>query len=287
MPYQRVIIRNLSEFFEDFAVFSETKPNLCWFRGQKQHYHPLIPSAYRYNNYKDNSRKTEKESIDAAKASMYHFSETKDLNTDDVFWLSFMQHNGIPTRFLDWSLEFQVGLYFAFEGYLTGHANPGDLPCIWVFKPKMFMDNLRSYLLRKRTRKPFGLAPAQVDDACGFLNDNYLKNSISVKKLKDVISNRIYVPFTSSYVNERVKMQSGCFVRFPLLPTRKNIKPQGLDAFIDSNTTFSSCISKYIFIHPDKILREVSSLNLETERIYPEVQNIASRIKRGLFENNP
>ena len=52
--------------------------------------------------------------------------------------ISLAQHNGLPTRALDWSYDFKVALYFAVEGILD---NDESDCVVWAFNYKLFEDN--------------------------------------------------------------------------------------------------------------------------------------------------
>ncbi|MBT3322634.1 MAG: hypothetical protein HN392_10160 [Anaerolineae bacterium] len=90
-------------------------------------------------------------------------------------------------------------------------------------------------------------------------------------------------------------MQGGCFIRFPLLngEERENVEDEDnktvfadhrLETLISDSPHFTNCLAKYVFIKPRKNSKELLTLNLDTSRIYPEVENIALRIKQRLFE---
>jgi hypothetical protein len=65
------------------------------------------------------------------------------LHRPDSSWdvLFSMQHHGLPTRLLDWSATFAVGLYFALKPHLAfkkiGPSTllPAHEPCVWVLDP--------------------------------------------------------------------------------------------------------------------------------------------------------
>lgn len=66
------------------------------------------------------------------------------LQRPDSSWdvLFSMQHHGLPTRLLDWSATFAVGLYFALKPYVSLASSAPEvfnaldkLPCVWVLNP--------------------------------------------------------------------------------------------------------------------------------------------------------
>lgn len=66
------------------------------------------------------------------------------LQRPDSSWdvLFSMQHHGLPTRLLDWSGTFAVGLYFALKPYVSLASSAPEAfnaldrnPCIWVLDP--------------------------------------------------------------------------------------------------------------------------------------------------------
>jgi hypothetical protein len=261
-----------------------------WYRGHKFHDYYLEPSAYRYRPFMMNSRAIEVGSIMAAKSEMLHVIETHNL-TEDLNWLCYLQHNRLPTRLLDWTFEFQVALYFAFEDYLQNKAIPGSLPCLWAFRPGEFMDGIAKYITDRNRRDPLGIrsnrtaevakeifADKQPKDAT-FISNFDIRN---VELLDDV-----YVPFFSPFVNERAKLQGGCFIRFPLLDQKQlpqHFIDHRLENFVGTDPCFANCLVKFVFVHPTKMKDELSILNLKTSRIYPEVENLALAIKKRFFE---
>src|SRR5688500_13075060 len=133
MSYRIIVIRDMSEYFGRVEQFAQGSEEL-WFRGNKFHDYSLEPSAYRTNKFPLSSKDVEQQSIMTARSDMYHIPETARLNLT-LDWLCYLQHNGTPTRLLDWSTKFDVAIHFAFEAYIDGTATPGSLPCIWVLKP--------------------------------------------------------------------------------------------------------------------------------------------------------
>jgi hypothetical protein len=49
---------------------------------------------------------------------------------DDWKTYYFAQHNGVPTRLLDWTQNFITALFFAIDGWSGETA-----PCVWIMQP--------------------------------------------------------------------------------------------------------------------------------------------------------
>lgn len=57
------------------------------------------------------------------------FAQVGAMNDWQTYYLA--QHQGVPTRLLDWTESFCAALYFAFDGW------DGEMiPCIWICRPE-------------------------------------------------------------------------------------------------------------------------------------------------------
>ena len=307
MSFRIVVVKSFSEYSQRLAEFvGYSKKDQIWYRGESKSDYRLEPSAQRYGSYRVNGKDVEANSVFSAKSQMLHLKNTGKLQ-NDIDWLSYMQHFGIPTRLLDWSTEFSVPMYFAFEKLIQDNWKVGHYPTIWALKLNLFVKQygdmlgrrFRSFHFRKKEPALQGFRTAQqCIDAGSFLLANHLESPLKRNRL-----DKIHVPFVSSFVNERVKMQGGCFIRFPQrdfsnqrakmtkkalskLAQRKYIRYR-LDTIVDKYDHFDGCLTKFIFIKPKKVLGELSLLNLATSRVYPEEENISLGIKSKFFFDLP
>ena len=145
---------------------------------------------------------------------------------------------------------------------------------------------------------PFGLNAEDKREISGdFFHDLRPKDTGTVARIDKSVGREsgrtlledVYVPFFSPFVNERAKLQGGCFIRFPLCAAdsgcHSNLESYSLESFVLHNACFKDCIAEFVFINPTKISQELSMLNLKTSRIYPEVEQLALGIKQRLFES--
>jgi len=102
------------------------RANFAWFRGNSNATYELLPSVKRKYTHRE------------ATLSLHFYSMTKGkilnsprLEEDHVFWLSRMQHYGLPTRLLDWTRSPLIALYFAVRNNIEKDG------CIWILNPRV------------------------------------------------------------------------------------------------------------------------------------------------------
>lgn len=99
---------------------------MIWYRGQSNFNHNLIPSLLRYSN-----------GIEKEKYLFNSFKKFSDriLPKRESEWetLFNMQHNGIPTRLLDWSETFGIALFFA--AYYNSMSSENIDAAVYLINP--------------------------------------------------------------------------------------------------------------------------------------------------------
>lgn len=118
----------------------------------------------------------------------HHYSSYIPRKDDVVEWFALMQHHGAPTRLLDWTYSFFVGLHFATES-----VTPGESCALWAIDLRWF---------RKRYLELFG---KKIKDGWNDGKNRELVREVLEYKKPGVL------PINSLRLNERQVTQQGLF----------------------------------------------------------------------------
>lgn len=255
MPIVETEILSLSDYIPKTAVFGNDK---VWFRGHPDVAYDLKPSLFRTpfdpTLEKDFSTQFQSRSIPFLKS----------VPNDQWEWQFVMQHFGIPTRLLDWTVSGLAALAFAIlfrEDKNSGDKHFGKDAAIWCLNPTKLNSMAR-----------IGLAePTKIPD---------ISKDTQIKTLYDFGSTVSTYPvaITGPMNNERIVAQKGVFTLFP------NSAPyQNLDEKVGAEEFLVKLFIKEANVA--SIRKELSRMGMSESTLFPDLTHLAVELKRDLTEH--
>jgi hypothetical protein len=120
---QTIVIHQLRQVIDAANLADEwAGGQTCWWRGQADVKWELKPSIFRDDHSCFREGNIARRFMQSARARHTHCPQDDDV----VAWLFMMQHYGLPTRLLDWSLSPLVAVHFACHSHF---ASDGVLYC--------------------------------------------------------------------------------------------------------------------------------------------------------------
>jgi hypothetical protein len=240
--------------------FGDNFDNGLFFRGQSNYKHGLIPGVLR----------TE-EDIKAEKTLLFNFRDympqhnlSFDFINERIEILSWMQHYRIPTRLLDWSFSPLISLYFACGSEKNDGAvfvfNPWLYTGDQVFKGRPKTDHHSAHIYAR------SLMSDRLDNPNGILK--IVKRKYDVDLEKDSL--RMPFPFVSSFNNQRILHQKGCF-------TIQGTVNDDFEKQLEHSK--QKYISKIIIKNTSLIKKELSLLFINEYSVYPDFEGMAKQLK--------
>jgi hypothetical protein len=198
-------VRSLAEYLEAVDNYvGELAPSrdfFPWFRGHPDGTWRLVPGYYRAGN--DEAVDEDDFRYDFRRKAWPYLAGVAHEPANDWEWYFLMQHQGLPTRLLDWSASALVALYFA-----LGDKPSTENPCVWVLNP---------FALNRRIAKRGDVILSPGDGAI----KRYLPEEFSSAALPDFPA-AIEAPIKSA----RIAAQRGVF-------TIHGLKKKPLDDYAD------------------------------------------------------
>ena len=215
-----------------------TKPTL-WYRGQANSEWDIIPSVLRNDN---------KKSEQVLFHSFYHgatpFASNKISKTSYNYWITTMQHYGLPTRLLDWTYSPLVALFFALNDYDNTYKDFNA--SITIIIPEL--------LNEKQKFDPY-VYPIDSDSAIKLLAPAFNKSI--------PISNRVLACFSTSN-DLRMYTQRAAFT------IHDSTKP--LFEIYDDNYAYTIIIPNN---RKDYFRKQLSFLGVKEEFLFPDLTHVA------------
>ncbi len=189
------IVKELSKQYpSNIAPYNPTQPRFL-FRGQANTEYKLLPNLFRKNNDEIHSSKYFNSEIDILQDFI---NETLAYNTavrpdDLVQWAEIAQHYGVPTRFLDWTSNSLVALYFA---CINDDNCDG---AIWVFNTENYYS---SHYIKENSEKIKNLSATTI-------------TKLIINSKEPDLPQYPFV-FTPRYIDSRMSAQSSWFMTWGL-----------------------------------------------------------------------
>lgn len=257
-------VKNLIDFLAAVKRVSK-KDGVTWFRGQSNRSYKLTPGLYRHpkiSEQKDThavAQNLERELLERFKNQSVPYVGHKFLHEDQWAQLFFMQHHRVPTRLLDWSYSPLIALHFALSK--TERIDKETDCAVWTLSPE---DWNKAALAHQG-------APAKI----------YGTDSVEVKSYK---------------AGEAFKMQTSDAIAIEGIHNSPRIVAQQGGFTIFGSTT--SCLEdQFINVkYPNDVLsvitikaadiqlirQELIEVGILETTVYPDLEGLASRLKREL-----
>jgi len=264
-------IKTVTEIYNSF----DSKKHL-FFRGHNDKNYKLIPSVFRpcANGNFYNEADIIKDFI--------HYAPQHKINYDFIDerdkMLADMQHQGIPTRLLDWTLAPLNALFFACCDDLLNvnkdedNKNEKDGQVI-IFEPWKYWEKI----VRNENEKEKEIHRIHIISrallSCNWSFDKineYIKDKFKYDNFKteDLIKPFAYV---SSYTNDRILHQRGAFTIHGLCREDMNFIPDAIKCMKKINIKAE---------YKADLLKELNCLYINEYSIFPDFEGMKSMIKR-------
>lgn len=249
---EKYTFSSLSEYLEIVRklpmVFNCHASDL-WYRGIKDESMKLIPGIC----WRKISSSREESLVAEFMTYYQNYSKYKPNNALEL--LALMQHYGLPTRLLDWSLSPLVSLYFALE-----QDNNSATRVVWVIRPNLLNELSLGF---KGVVVPNDFRPTMIN---AYLPKYMRSNNDDVPEMPIALS----LPL----VNQRMTSQKGAF-------TLHGFNSNPVDKYISESVDLG-CIKMELKSEEfrQSILQELYSSGLKEDDIYQDLNSLSNRIMR-------
>lgn len=268
-PQQPIVkeVNSFSSFLSELDAIDYVK-NKLWYRGIGDANYSLTPSLFRHKAAKTQSdfKKLEIDLNETFEMRSLPYAESRDWAKDEWERLFYMQHYRVPTRLLDWSGSPLVSVHFAVTSVgLDKSGNVQTDAAVWVLDPARWND----------------AAYADTGFSGGVLSakDSWLKR-YSPSEVYTSSGPLPPVAMRGVHNSARIVAQQGFFTVFgpqaePMEKTFGLVK--------DEKHVFPhDCLIKIVIpkAYVLKVREEIFSLGISESTIYPDLEGLASELKR-------
>lgn len=253
-------IRNLAQYVRRVITISDAM-NLpygnLWFRGVRSKALDLVPGLIwrSMNKFEDSI---------VEEFRIFQPAYSLDQKLDPWEQYCFMQHHGLPTRLLDWTMQPLAALFFALDSF--ERQSGVNAPVVWVMNP---------YALNRLTqRRYYVYVPSTTvgpSRDVARLN-SYLPDCLRPSSgRRSTTRGRLPIAVEPTFSNRRLIAQQGCFTIHGTDTTPIN-KLRGMSSHLVS-----------IEVDPHfaaKVSSELEQLGFRGEWLYQDLDRLSKRIVR-------
>lgn len=267
------VVKSLSEYIEKVLYIKVKEDSKVFYRGHGKWEYKLMPSIYR----KENLEILENESNYIKEIISSYPRYFKDCKTA-LDYLSVLQHNGFPTRLLDFSENPLISLYMACD-----NKNDCAADVIRISVPKEYFKYYDSDTVSILSNIAFAEDEFLIEKD----NDNAeeFNNNVAIKKLVHLIRNE--KPFFKQEIDPKHLEDTILFVK-PKQDFERISRQSGLFALFGINKVKSKmpkieylnppCDIKHFIIpkeYKNIILAELSRININEANVYCDLEHVA------------
>lgn len=309
--HYKMLVSSFGEFIESVdeinkKVSRRNEKHILWYRGVCSDNFSLLPSIFRKGEQSLSVYANQANVIKRAYFSTLYAADIWNLPIEQR--MAYLQHYGMPTNLLDFSIDPLTSLHFAITPDVIADRQKVDnglfQPVVYVFDPMVYSRAIR----RMMEWKPDLIIPDTISSVNFDINSN--KNERRQFFVDDMSYDYLYkhnrdhtqtyspndrgdpfpVPIVIQQSNQRIIAQSGTFVAFSLHAHPQEVEGEGrfeylnllriqkryLD-FLDETSNFEEQFIFPIYLHKSYIstLREnLQFLNVSTGKFYPELNKV-------------
>lgn len=264
--FQEIFVKDLVEYLQAVKKLSNTS-GATWFRGQSKRSYQLEPGLYRHptirgsTNTHSKAAELESKLMERFKNHSVPYVGHKFVHEDEWAQLFFMQHYRVPTRLLDWSYSPLIALHFALSGADVKSANQSDACAVWTLHPDSWNGAALSH--QSAPSKIFGTDSDEIKP--------YKAGAAFKLQMADAIA------IEGIHNSPRIVAQQGAFTIFG--PTTTPMEKQfGGAAYPYSSLGVITIKSTDV----QSMNKELIDAGILETTIYPDLEGLASRLKREL-----
>lgn len=248
----------LMDFYNVIDSITSNSRNNLWFRGVGNANYQLTPSIMRNTHVHDTASMSEMERkllTRFKERSIPYLNERMD---DEWELLFLMQHYGTPTRFLDWTENPMIAIFFALSSAKKDHLGVYSDAAVWVLDPTLWNKTVFHHL-------SWNDGPMSVSYPA--INNGYKPSGIN---------HRGAAAIHGTHNSPRIVAQRGSFT---ILGTDVNSLDDQYhnEALFAKETLIKICISKDSI---KEMLKRLVGMGVTDATVYPDLSGLCMEIKR-------